>query len=334
MHNKGFLIGKFYPFHLGHVHLITEAAKRCNHLTVIVCTQLEDVEDFLPGPARYQMMAEYFRGYHNITVIHHHANEPQYPQEHPKFWNIWLKIVLTYTDPRGIDVVFSSEEYGNVFGERLGIAHECIDIDRKAVNISGTLCRENIWQNWSYLPQVTKRAFIKKVAIMGPESAGKTTLTKRLGHYFSCPTVMEYGREYCELVKPDLELTDHCFKLILERHDAAFKLALSQTDHRLIITDTEHITTKIFHDMYVKTPHLVDLDLIETEEVDMRIVLYPDNEPTQDGTRKFIDQDVRMHHTNIIINTLNQRGLPFKILVGDYEQKFKESVRIIDSLFI
>lgn len=331
MHEHGFLLGKFYPPTLGHIHLITEAAKRCKYLTVIVASQLEDIEDYLPGPIRYKILCEYFEGYPNIKVIHHHANEPQYPQDHARFWNIWLKIVLTYADPSRMDVVFSSEEYGNKFGELLGIKHECIDLDRKTIPISGTMVRNDIWSKWDYLPQETKRHFIKKIAIMGPESTGKTTMTKKLAEHYSCPSVLEYGREYCEQVKPDLNLTDQCFKNILVRHNANFKNAINRCDENIIICDTEHITTKIFYDMYVTTPHQIDLDLIPVEEVDLRLVLYPDNVPVQDGTRKFLD--TRMAHMNVIVNTLNERGLPFKVIMGDYDHKFEQCKKHIEDLF-
>jgi len=35
----GVTIGKFYPFHLGHNYLITEAKKQVDHLFVLVCGQ-------------------------------------------------------------------------------------------------------------------------------------------------------------------------------------------------------------------------------------------------------------------------------------------------------
>ena len=331
MNKKGFLLGKFYPFHAGHSYLIEEAAKRCEHLTVFVCCLNEDKEPYISGQKRYESIYEYFKWHKNIKVILHEDDAPQYPEDHPRFWNIWLKIVLTYVDPTKLDVVFSSEEYGNIFSEKLGIKHECIDIKRETVSISGTEVRNNLKDNWNFLPQTTKRNFIKKIAILGPESCGKSTLVKRLSEKFDLPMLEEYGRTYYE--ENNGITSQHSFAEIIERHNTQLIEIKNRTEKPIIISDTDYITTKVFYDLYYPKDQVLDLYRQPMEEYDYRILLYPDNEPFQDGTRQFISKEERISHFNLITQELYKKGLKYLILKGSYDEKFEKCSEIIKKVF-
>src|SRR6478609_1722979 len=286
-YKNGFLLGKFYPFHKGHAYLIEESLKHCEHLTVLVCAMEDDKELFISGPQRYKAMCDYFEGYKNLNLVFHQNNDPQYPEDHPWFWNIWIKIILTNIDPRKTDVVFSSETYGNEIARRLGIHHHCIDLDRSEWPVSGTAVRKDLINKWSLVPQETKRHFIKKVAFIGPESSGKSTISKAIADHLKCSWIEEYGRTFYEKGFP---FDDHAFQCIVKRHNRNVVNALKNTEGDLIISDTEVITTKIFYDLYrsdFDCPHLVDLFSIPVEPFDMRILFTPDTSPVQDGTRRF-----------------------------------------------
>lgn len=328
-YENGFLIGKYYPFHFGHCYLIEESKKRCKNLTVIVCTLLEDKEPLISGKQMYKIMKEYFAAHKNITIKLHEGDEPQYPEEHPRFWNIWLKIVLKHINPYTNDVIFSSEKYGDKFGELLGIKHECIDLHREAINICATDIRNDLQKNWDFLPQETKRYFIKRVALMGPESCWKSTLTKMLAKHFDCEYIEEYGREYVA----NNELTQHSFKEIVRTHNARLRNVIETTNHPLILLDTEHITTKVFYDLYFPTNQILDLDKLKTNRIDYRLVLYPDNDGIQDGTRDNLHR--RKEHFDMIIARLKKEKVPYKIVFGKtLEEKFEQCKQIIQALLI
>ena len=51
-----------------------------------------------------------------------------------------------------------------------------------------------------------KKNRMKKIVIIGPESTGKTTLTKSLAKHYNCQFVTEYAREYIDnLNRPYVE---------------------------------------------------------------------------------------------------------------------------------
>ncbi|MFA5888462.1 MAG: adenylyltransferase/cytidyltransferase family protein, partial [Candidatus Nanoarchaeia archaeon] len=80
---NGLIIGKFMPPHQGHKYLVDFARNYCDKLTVMVCSiQQEPIE----GKLRDEWMKESFPDVH---VIHHSAEIPQEPKDHPDFWQIW-----------------------------------------------------------------------------------------------------------------------------------------------------------------------------------------------------------------------------------------------------
>jgi HTH-type transcriptional repressor of NAD biosynthesis genes len=128
----------------------------------------------------------------------------------------------------------------------LKIQHYDVDIQRTKVPISGTAIREKPLSNWDYISDAAKSFFVKKVVVMGPESAGKTTMCQRLAQKFRTVWVPEYGRELSEQ-KPDLELSD--FPLIVERQIQSEEKLLSRAN-KLLFCDTECLTTMIFSRLY------------------------------------------------------------------------------------
>src|SRR5687768_9683832 len=77
---SGMLLGKFMPPHLGHVYLCEFARSYVRDLTIIVGTLPSEP---IPGELRYAWMKELFP---DVRVVHLAEELPQYPHEHPDFW--------------------------------------------------------------------------------------------------------------------------------------------------------------------------------------------------------------------------------------------------------
>jgi NadR type nicotinamide-nucleotide adenylyltransferase len=333
---NGFLLGKFYPFHAGHAYLIEEAKKRCEHLVVLVACLPGDKEDFLEGKERYEAVKEHFTGYKDIEVRFHQDDDPQYPEEHPMFWNVWLKIILMNVDARQTNVIFSSERYGCTISRLLGIEHCMIDMKRTHIHISGTAVREDMFENWQYLPKSTQNRLMKKIAILGPESAGKSTLTKQLAEKIGCKYVPEYGREF---VEQGGICDDRGFQKIALEQERRLKIAIEENTKPVIICDTEWVVTKVFYDMYTEKANekigvpigMLDFSLFKFSHYDLRILLHPQNlEGIQDGTRNFLPD--RLEHYNKLKNELDELGLPY-VCIDSGEKALEKSLEIIQSMF-
>ena len=136
----GLVLGKFYPLHKGHIHLIQSARKKVNKLYVLVCSLKREA---IPGDLRFYWMKETFP---DLDVYHLTDENPQFPEEDPNFWEIWKRSIRQFIK-EPIDIVFTSEEYGEMLAKKLNARHICIDLERKTFPISGTQVRESPFKN-------------------------------------------------------------------------------------------------------------------------------------------------------------------------------------------
>lgn len=207
---NGLIFGKFAPLTLGHIELINQALRQCDHLYLFLSfdqkflnsqpewlqaklglvDRLRDLKDVVSNAP------EHVRS--SITVSYvDESNIPDYP-EGAKAYEGLIRAGL----PEGVVLhkAFSSErEYTAYFSEHFPeCEHVVIDPDRSEVPISATKIRGNVYSNFNMLAPPAKKRFVKKVAIVGVESTGKTTLTQRLSDHFSARYTSEIGRTICE----------------------------------------------------------------------------------------------------------------------------------------
>lgn len=158
MPDNGLIIGKFMPLHLGHVALIQFALKRCAHLTVAMVVKPED-------PISKTMRLSWFERLYGdaLTVDVVDLSQVDLPvtQSHTKEAEaVWTEYFIEHY--RQIDVLFSSEAYGETLAQTLGIPHVIFDPKRIAVPISGEKIRSNPEAAASYLPEIVYEDMIKK----------------------------------------------------------------------------------------------------------------------------------------------------------------------------
>src|SRR5215207_6682528 len=99
---RGVILGKFYPPHRGHLHLIEQARRYVKHLTIIV----EHVQnEVIPVSLRAAWLQELVPKH--VEVCQTDEPGPQQPFERLDFWPFWVNMVRRYCSP---DVIFTSEE--------------------------------------------------------------------------------------------------------------------------------------------------------------------------------------------------------------------------------
>ena len=324
---NGLVLGKCFPFHLGHKYLIDSAIEQCETVHVMVCSLKRETID---GALRYGWVKETYKNNPNVRVIHCDDENPQHPPECTsvdEFYNkYWVPTV--YKHVKELDAVFTSEDYGDEFASYLGVKHVLVDKARTKYPVSGTSVRENPYANWHLIPDNVKEYFMQKVVILGPESVGKSTMVKNLAEHFKCKFIEEYGRTYTELHGTDnLEIFD--FESIAFFHNL---LVQKNKTEKLLIVDTEAITTKIFSEMYLGTSEskLID-NIISEQRFDLYLVLDVDVPWVDDGTRDF--PEGREEHLNTIKSNLESRGIEYVLINGtNYDERFNKAVKEVEKL--
>jgi len=328
-YKNGLVLGKFLPPHLGHFFLIDTALENSETVHVLVCSLIREL---IPGKLRYEWIKEHYSKNPNVRVIHVARELPQYPEEDPEnFWQIWHDVV--YSKVKELDCIFASEDYVKPFADVLGINSYMVDRGRIKVPISGTAIRENPLKHWDFIPDVAKPYFTKRIAILGPESSGKSTLTKMLAKHYGVEYVEEYGRLVYEFRKGELD--EEAFTHIAEGRQVLEDYKL-KSGNKLLICDTEDITTYLFSRMFLpatyKNIEKILLNKInDTRKYDLYMLLAPDCAAVQDGTRKFLN--LRWQHFHEIQKLLEKYSLPYKVISGNWSDRYTSSIKTIDSTF-
>lgn len=321
---KAFVFGKFLPFHKGHEAMINFALTKCDFLTVLVCCS--DKEN-IPAPTRQKWIEKTFEKESKIEIKSYNYLESELPntsessQEVSKVWSaIFEEFFPDY------DLVITSEEYGNYVASFMKIEHIAFDIPKHLFPVSATAVRNDIFTNWEFLPDSVKPDFAIKVAVLGTESTGKTTLTERLAKHFNCSPVKEAGRD---LIANSNSFEFDDLHLVASEHAKRIdKAVLEQSP--LIIIDTDIHITKSYANFTFDKILDVESKIYNSNKADLYLYLKNDVEYVQDGTR--LSESERnlldISHRQILL----QHNIDFTEITGDWEQRFDKAVTTIKQL--
>ncbi|OGD83195.1 hypothetical protein A2572_01925 [Candidatus Collierbacteria bacterium RIFOXYD1_FULL_40_9] len=328
MNNKtyktGLVIGKFYPFHLGHQFLLETAIKQCQRLTVIVC-QTDRYQ--IPVEIRAKWIRNTFPDA-NVRIFHH---DPEMDSDSVNVSEKWAEITVRFL--KFIPVaVFSSESYGEPYARYMGSKHVLVDLNRKRVTISGTRIRNDLKNNWNYLTPESKAYFAKRIVIVGAESTGTTTLTQDLARQYKTAWVPEYGRAYYEgkMTSPTLNNWQTSEFVHIASIQNQIENSLSKHANKVVFCDTNAFATEIWHERYVGFMSNAVKKVSQKALVDLYIVTDTDIPFVQDGTRD--GQHQRQHMHNRFIEELNKRKLPYIVVSGPRKNRLKQAMSLIDPL--
>jgi len=166
---------------------------------------------------------------------------------------------------------------------------------------------------------------IKKIAIVGPESTGKSTITAQLARHYRTLWVPEYARYYCAALKEPCNLQDevNMFHGQLALEDSI--LAIAEKD--LIFCDTTFITVKIWSDeVFGETPDVV-LEALPKHEYDFYLLMDIDLPWQEDPLRDFPHK--REHFMDIWHKELQALNARYEIISGETD-RIDNAIRAVE----
>ncbi len=172
---------------------------------------------------------------------------------------------------------------------------------------------------------------VKRIVLFGPESTGKTTLARQLAEHYKTEWVPEYMREYLQR-KWD---TEHktcepgdLLPIALGQMEAENRAA--QRARGILFTDTNLLELQVYSQVYYGYAEPWLQKAAEQARYDLYFLTYIDVPWEPDDLRDKPGERKEMFR--IFEKALRERGLPYIVLRGNKEQRFRKAVRIIDML--
>lgn len=322
--NKGFVFGKFLPFHKGHEAMINFASNKCDFLSVLVC--VSDKEK-ISGSIRKKWIEQTFCNNSKIEVLEYFykadelTNESKASMSASEEWSkVFKELFPDYS------ILVTSEEYGNMVAEFMNIKHILFDIQRDNVSVSATNIRNDIFQNWNYLPESVKSFFAIKVVIAGTESTGKSTLTQKLAKHFNCSFVLETARG---IITHSNSFTYDDLNLVALKHADRIREAVLGNSP-LVIIDTDIHTTKSYSTHFLNRDLEIVSNVYDWNKASLCLYLDKDVQYIQDGTRLTHEERDRLDISHRQV--LKEHGVEIIELCGTWNQRFELAVEKISIL--
>lgn len=316
---RGLVVGKFYPFHSGHAHLIQRACEQSDQVTVLVVDRSTQV---FSGEERAGWIREMFPQV-EVRVMRDIEKDDDS--------RVWAAYTLSFLGYRP-DAVFTSENYGEPYARYMGCAHVLVDRERNAVPISATKIRENPYAQWQYLSAPVRARLTRRIAIVGAESTGTTTLARDLARHYQTTWAPEFGRFYTEgkLVSGTEWQSEEFVFIAGEQNRLEDEYA--RHSNKILICDTNSWATRLWHERY-----LGRMDATVDEQAARRqydfVFLTGDEIPfEQDGMRD--GEHIRHAMHRRFARLLEEEGIAYRILRGNQEKRLAEAIRICDRLLL
>lgn len=320
----GLVLGKFMPLHAGHLALIRFAAARCDFLYVLLC--YNDATEPIAGATRWAWLQAELADEPTISIGYTDVDLPNTSVSSRAVSAVWTDYLKTrFTD---VTTFFSSEPYGKYVADYWGIAYENFDIARNNIPISGTQLREKPLTNWAFLAKAAQPFFVQKIAIVGTESTGKTTLCEQLAAHYRTNWVAEAGRE---VVATSAETTLQNIVEIAEKHAENMEKSL-KTAQKLLFIDTDITITSSYSQFFFGEIPSFSRQIYEANRMDLFLYLMPDAPFVQDGTRLTNAERTRLHTNHL--NQFALRKIPLQYIDGSYESRFAKALKIIDPFIL
>lgn len=306
---RGLVIGKFLPLHVGHCALIKFAAGKCDEL--IVSMSFTD-DDPIPANLREEWLKATFESFPKIIIAILEDNFDDESLPLPERTKLWAdKIKSTY--PK-IDLLFSSEEYGEPFARNLGAEHHLFDLKREQFPISASKIRKNPFQHWMFIPRAVRPYFVKKICFYGPESVGKSTMAEKMAARYQTVFVPEVAREM--LTKNEFDEQD-----IIDIGTAHYQRIIEQLPkaNKFLFCDTDAITTQIYSKHYLNTIPDELYDLEERIQYDHYFLFDIDVPWISDGLRDLPHLREGMFH--LFRDALDNRKINYTLVRGTWKER-------------
>lgn len=171
-----------------------------------------------------------------------------------------------------------------------------------------------------------------KVVLFGPESTGKTTLSRQLARYYNSVWVPEYAREYLQNKWNNERKTCEPQDLLpIAEGQMKLENELAKKTDSVLICDTDLLETKVYSEAYYLGSCDPILEKYATENTyNLYFLTYIDTPWEADDLRDKPEQ--RQEMFKAFQNELIKQKRPYILLKGSKKERLNTAVKHIDKL--
>lgn len=166
-----------------------------------------------------------------------------------------------------------------------------------------------------------------KIAITGPESSGKTSLTNDLAEHFACPFSHEYARDFLQRSSGIYNKED---LLHILKGQINLEEQFSQSKHPFLFCDTDPLVIWIWSKVKYNTVDPIIDEILLSHHYDLHMLVSPDIEWEYDPLRE--SKDDRVFLFQLYKEKLIELGFPFVIIHGEKNERMRIAIKAIESL--
>ena len=173
---------------------------------------------------------------------------------------------------------------------------------------------------------------IVKVVLFGPESSGKTTLSKLLARHYNTVWAPEYAREYLQNKwNNERKTCENSDLLPIAEGQMKLENKLAQKADKILICDTDLLETKVYSEEFYGGIVHPDLEKAALQNTyDLYLLTYIDAPWKKDDLRD--RPELRLEMFNAFENALIKNHRPYVLLKGEKKERLELAIREIDEL--
>ncbi len=175
----------------------------------------------------------------------------------------------------------------------------------------------------------TTANLIKKIAILGAESTGKTELCEKLAKHYKSVCVPEYAREYFD--KNDINNYGVNDLDIIAKNQLQLEADYLPKANTYLFCDTTLITIKIWSTHRFNKISEFITNSIRATDYDLYLVCNNDVEWEEDSQRR--NPELRDHLLKWNLHELMKLNAEYHIIKGIGDSKLNSAIQIIDNQF-
>ena len=166
-----------------------------------------------------------------------------------------------------------------------------------------------------------------KIAVVGPESTGKSELSEELAAHYGSPWVKEYARSYVEQLTRGYTYDDIC--VIAHRQIEEELYYENNHASSFVFFDTELIITKVWFDYcFQQVPDFVN-ERLKTGFFDLYLLCQPDLPWEADPVREHGDN--RDYFYDLYKSEIKQLGKPYVSIHGSGGERLTNAIQLINN---